>query len=241
MRFMHHSRSKLRAVLLTGLSLAACTVGQRASAQGGTGGRAADPAPVSAVLDSASLAQALQAATPPAVDGARPSVFLVHFAPAGTVDSVRWTLRTERPADAGAIEQTVARHARPQAPRAGPWAYYVRTVGGSARPVEIRKVTERAPQLVNASRIVRDINQFVKQVREANPGYPRGDRSVLVRGVVSREGKMEPVSVSVVHGSGDPGVDQEAVRLARLTRYKPAIVLEMPVPVLVTFPITFNF
>lgn len=237
MRFTHPCRSRLH-TLLTGLSLAACAAGQ-ASAQGSASGRAADLPPVSAVLDSARLAQALQAASPPAVDGARPSVFLIHFAAAGTVDSVRWTLRDQRPSDAGAIEQTVAGHARPQPPRAAPWAYYVRSAGGTARPVEIRRVAERAPQLVNASRIVGEINQFVKQVRDANPGYPRGDRAVLVRGVVTQQGKME--GVAVVHGSGDPGVDREALRLARLTRYRPAVVLEMPVPVIVSFPITFNF
>lgn len=240
MRFVHPSRSSLPAVLLTGLSLAACATGRPAGGPAAPGGGESDSPPVSAVLDSARLAQALQAATLPPADSAGPPMFAVHFAEAGTVDSVRLIAREPRPADASALERTIAEHTRPQPRRGAAWGYYLRTAGGSTRPVEISGVgIQRSPQLVNGSRISTEITRVVRQVRDGNPGYPPGRRVVLVRGVVTADGRMDVVALAA--GSGDPGVDREGLRVARLTRFRPATVFGRPVPVIVYFPIAFHF
>lgn len=240
MRFPRHSPSRLPAVLLTCLSLAACATGRAAGGPAAPSGGESDSPPVSAVLDSARLAQALRAATLPPADSAGPPLFVVHFAEAGTVDSVQLLVRGPRPGNASALERTVAEHVLPQPRRAASWGYYVRTAGGSARPVEISGAgTQRSPKIVNGSRISAEITKVVQQVRSGNPAYPEGPRVVVVKGVVMPDGKTD--AVVLARGSGDSWLDQEAVRLARLARYRPATVFGRPVPVIVMLPITFHF
>ena len=237
---MHRTPHSLTIALLTGLSLAACATGRPAGDPAAPSGAASDSPPVSAVLDSARLAQALQAATLPPADSAGPPLFVVHFAGAGTVDSVRLIVREPRPTNASALERTIAEHTRPQPRRGAAWGYYLHTSGGSTGPVEISGVgIQRSPQLVNGSRISAEITKVVRQMRDVNPSYPPGRRVVLVKGVVMPDGRMDTAVLAA--GSGDPGVDREALRLARLTRFRPATVFGRPVPVIVYFPIAFHF
>ncbi len=241
MRFLHPSRSRLPSLLLIGLSLAACAAGRPASAQERPGGSAAGRLPVSAVLDSARLAQALQAATAPPADSTVQWAFAIRFTPAGTVDSVRPILHPDDPrppSGASALVRVVEAHVLPQAARQGPWVYFVRAFGGSARPFELEVASERLPQLLNERWFSRMVGRFAIQLEAGKPNYARGTRKVSLLGVVTLDGKM--VGARVAESSGDAATDQAALRLAELTLFEPGRIAGIPAPVLVTFPINFG-
>ena len=224
-------------LLVVAMALSGLTPPGMAQSRSGPG--STDDPPVGVVVDSLQLAAALREAEPRPAGSRIPSDFSIYFSPVGQVDSIRPVFRQLPAAYAAAMAERLRPHVRPQPPREEEWSYDVRVEGGPRARIAPPVYEERTPKLLNHRKIRTVMQRFVRSVRKADPDYPRGDRLVVVKLVVTEEGIVrDPV---VVRSAGDLRIDREAQRLTREMRFQSAALDRIPVAVLVTLPITFEF
>ena len=195
----------------------------------------------SALLDSAALARA--AAELPAGELPRnvPPIFVVTFDTTGAAWEVR-PLSDRVPASyAEPVMAALRANARPQAPFARPYAVYVRVVTGPDARVDSPPLVESQPVLVNRREIAQALSRATGRHALRLASEPRRRYEVDVKFRIRADGTPEAASATVLHSSGDPGLDDEALGVVSAMRFRPATVEGVPVRVWVTLPIHFDF
>jgi TonB family protein len=168
---------------------------------------------------------------------------LVHFRPNGEVERVEiprgvdGRIRKE-------VEAVVRSRVRPQPPRSRPFEWPLQVEADQPPAFEIRVLPFLVcdPELANG-RILQflmreDAARFAAEHRLGGPG----GRTVVVRARITATGLMKDFRVA--RSSGDPAIDEAALRMMRLAEFRPGLVYAgsprlQGVPMLIQMPVTF--
>jgi len=192
-----------------------------------------------ALIDSAALVRA--AAALPAGELPRdvPPIFVATFDSTGTASEVRPLFDRIPASYAGPVVAAIRASARPQAPFTRPYSVYVRVATGPNARVDIPRLVETQPALVNRDEVARSLNRATAHHMRRLQSMPR--RYVVdVKFRIQTDGTPDVASAAVLHSSGDPGLDKESLGVVARMRFRPATIEGVPVRVWVTIPMTFD-
>jgi TonB family protein len=186
---------------------------------------------VSEAVDSAGLAARLQAL--PELPTRRRAVVGVAFTPSGQVDSV--VVRTAdrvSPELLPLVEEAIRASVRAQ-----PRDTLVRRTTlalRTGRRVSLSEPETSKPMLRNAPAVGKATGDFSRRNRGL---FADGPKAAMVTLVVRADGR--PEGVRLAESSGVDAVDAEALRIAQMFRFEPAVIEGEAVPVLLMVPVPF--
>jgi|GEM_PF-2917776 len=186
---------------------------------------------ISEALDSAGLTARLREL--PELPTRKRALVKISFAASGEADSVEVrTLDRVSPEMRPLLLEAVWANVRTLAPDTTRRSTLIALATG--KRVSLSAPEARVPVLRNAAAITRIINAFARKNGEM---FVDGSKTAMVQFVLSPEGRAE--QIRLLRSTGTVAIDQEALRVAGLFRFLPALIEGEPVPVNVTLPIMF--
>jgi TonB family protein len=168
--------------------------------------------------------------------------FEIRFLANGTLKDVRAFPR-ELGRERAALQETVRRRVRPQTERPKPfsWGLSVEKDSASAVRLEVHGPLACPPAIDNRDAIARSLSWEIAAYQQSH-GRLSGGRRVMVKMRILPDGT--PTSLGVVRSSGEPSLDQAAIRVMHGARFLPGLAYVgspelVAVPVLVQMPVTF--
>lgn len=144
-----------------------------------------------------------------------------------------------------ALQAMVRRHVRPQPPRPKPfsWGMTLEKDPASNLVLEVQQALACPPQLENRDLLAARLTWELDAFQRMGGHLPPTGRVVLVKLRIRPDGV--PTSLAVTRTSGDPALDDAALRMVALARFLPGLAYLgspqlVPVPVLVQMPVTFK-
>jgi TonB family protein len=169
--------------------------------------------------------------------------FEIRFLANGTLKDVRVfprALGRER----AALQETVSRLVLPQPVRPKPfsWGLSLEKDSASAVRLEVHGPLACPPAIDNRDAVARSLSWEVGAYQQSHGRLPTGGRRVMVKMRILPDGT--PTSLGVVRSSGEPSLDQAAIRVMYGARFLPGLAYVgspelVAVPVLVQMPVTF--
>jgi TonB family protein len=192
--------------------------------------------PLSALVDSAALVQAVAALELPALPRGVPPLFHVHFDSTGAVAEVGPLIPGIPDAYADPVVEAIRAHALPQPPGRW-WITRLRVVAGAGALVDRPELREEMPRLRNAPMFIGEVQRIARRHVRSFPVLRGEGLQAMVRLRVLPDGRPDRESVQVTRSTGSRLLDEELVRAAAVMRFTPARIEGIPVRVWVVQPV----
>lgn len=198
------------------------------------------PPRVHTALDSASLYAALLNVPAGRAEKRAARVFRITFDSAGQPQPVVAAVpRAMPPEYRDAVTPLIQSALRPIFPRPAGWRMLLLVEAGNAPVIEEVHLPERRPELANMRVLERALYQAAQDILGIDTALVGRNLRVRISMEVDETGAVASSGIDV--SSGNPLVDDAALRTVRIARFRPALLDEEPVSARVILPLHFVF